>query len=280
LNELIAIQLLLQKASDADRATGAAEADVQYKKLIQQFGSEDAFNRQLTMVGMNADQFKAKASQESTAKAALQRLLGVSITDAEVQAYYTNHPADFEEPETAHVRQILLLTMDPDTRQPLASTTIAAKRKQIDDLLQRARKGEDFGSLAKQYSEDPGSKLNGGEIPEFARGQMAPEFEAAAFSLSTNQISDVVTLQYGFSIIQLMDKKPAHTVALSTVAADVKEGLLQLKIKKLAPDYVQKLKAAAHVQILDADLKAQQQEMDAESTNAPAADAPASMPAQ
>ena len=70
-------------------------------------------------------------------------------------------------------------------------------------------------SSPQQYSEDPGSKDNGGELPAFPRGQMVPEFEAAAFSLTNNQISDVVTTQYGYHIIQLLGKTPAKKLALT-----------------------------------------------------------------
>lgn len=276
LDQLIAIQLLLQQATDADRAAGKADADTEYKKLIEQFGSQEAFERQLSAVGMTVGQLQAKALQEATAKEALKRELNISITDADAMDYYTNHSADFEEPETAHARHILLMTMDPTTHEPLSTNTIAAKRKQIDDLLARIKKGEDFATLAKQYSEDPSSKDNGGELPEFSRGQMVPEFEAAAFSLTNGQVSDVVTTVYGYHIIQLIDKKPAHKVEFATVKSDIKDGLLQLKIRKLAPAYVNKLRAAANVQILDADLKAEEQAVEAAATNAPpAADAPA-----
>jgi parvulin-like peptidyl-prolyl isomerase len=263
LNQLISIQLLLQKATDADRAQGKTDADLQYTNLVKRFGSDAALQRQLSAVGMTVDQLRAKAAQEATAKAALKRVLNVSVTDAEVSAYYSNHSADFEEPETVHARHILLLTVDTETRTPLSTNTIAAKRQQIDDLLKRVRAGEDFAALARQYSEDPGSKENGGDLPPFPRGQMMPEFEAAAFSLTNNQISDVVTTAYGFHIIQLLDKKPAHKVALAdkipasdlTVADEIKEGLIGLKIKKLAPDYVKQLRVEYKVQIVDPTLK-------------------------
>ena len=203
LNQLVTIQLLLQKATPADQVAGKAEADLQYTNLLKRFGSQEAFQRQLTAVGMTVEDLRAKAMTEAVAKAALKRELNIAVTDAEAQAYYTNHPADFEEPELAHARHILLLTIDPSTRPPtpLSTNTIAAKRKQIDELLKRAKAGEDFGALAKQYSEDPSSKENNGELREFPRGQMVPEFDAAAFSLAKDQISDVITTEYGFHII-------------------------------------------------------------------------------
>jgi parvulin-like peptidyl-prolyl isomerase len=268
LDQLISIHLLLQKATEADKADGKADADRQYAALIKRFGTEDALQRQLMAVGMTENELRAKATQEATAKATLKRLLNVTVTDAELKEYYTNHPSDFELPETAHVQHILLMTVDPSSHPPtpLSTNMIALKRQQIEGLLKRAQSGEDFGALARQYSEDPGSKANGGELPEFPRGQMLPEFEAAAFSLTNNQISDVVTTVYGFHIIKLLNKKPAHTLTLEekspttnlTIADELRDALLNGKVRKQAPDYVKQLRTENHVVILDANLQAEE----------------------
>jgi parvulin-like peptidyl-prolyl isomerase len=278
LNQLIYIQLLQQKATDADRAAGQKEADVQFTNILQHFGSPEALQRQLTAVGMTMEQLRAKAVQEAVAKAALRRELNITTTDAEAMDYFTNHPSEFESPETVHVRHILLLTMDPSTRTPLSADQVAAKRKSIDDLLKRVKAGEDFAKLATQYSEDPGSKERGGELDPFPRGQMVPEFEAAAFSLATNQVSDVVTTSYGFHIIKVLDKSPAKKVALSdkvpssdlTVADELKDALTRQKVAKAAPDYVEKLKKETGVEIVDPNLKALSAALEAAMTNAPA----------
>jgi peptidyl-prolyl cis-trans isomerase D len=233
-------------------------------------------------VGMTIDQLRSKAVQEGVAKAALRRELNISTTDAELMDYYTNHPSDFEQPETVHVRHILLLTTDPATQSPLSADQVAAKRKQIDDVLKRAKAGEDFATLATHYSEDPGSKDKGGELPKFPRGApgIPPELEAAAFSLNTNQISDVVTLGIGFDIIKLLDKAPAKKLGLdstldetapTTVAEALKDVLTRQKIAKAAPDYIDKLKKEYNVEILDPNLKALQTALEAAMTNAPAA---------
>jgi peptidyl-prolyl cis-trans isomerase C len=256
LNQLITIQVLLQTANAADQATGKVEADLQYTNLLKKFPSPEAFQRQLSAVNMTVADLRAKATQEAVAKAALKRQLNINITDEDAKDYYTKHPADFEQPELVHCRHILLMTIDPATRSSLTTNTVAAKRKQIEDLRKRVLAGEDFAALAKQYSEDPGSKENGGELPEFPRGQMVPEFESAAFALGTNQVSDIVTSQFGFHIIKLLDKTPAKKVDYATAATDIKDGLARQKIGKLAPDFVKKLRTDSQVEILDADLKA------------------------
>ncbi len=272
LGRLIQIQLLLQKATDADKAAGSAKAEQQITNLLARAGSQEAFNRQLKAVGMTPEELRTKITQEATATVTLTRLLGVTVTDADATNYYTAHPADFEQPETVHVRHILLLTMDPVTRAPLSADQMAAKRKQIDDILKRARAGEDFAVLATQYSEDPGSKDNGGELPPFGHGEMVPQFEAAAFSMKTNTISDVVTTDYGYHIIKLLDVTPAQTVPYAKVADRIKDFLVQQKTEKLAPAYLAGLNKAADVEILDPDLKAAAAALAAAAaTNAPVA---------
>jgi peptidyl-prolyl cis-trans isomerase C len=277
LNQLITIQVLLQTATAADQAAGKLEADQQYTNLLKKFASPEAFQRQLTAVGMTVDELRAKATQEAVAKAALKRSLNINITDDDAKDYYNQHPADFEQPELAHVRHILLMTIDPATRSSLLTNTVAAKRKQIEELRKRILAGEDFATLAKQYSEDPGSKENGGELPEFPRGQMVPEFESAAFALTNNQVSDIVTSQFGYHLIKLLNKTPAKKIDYATAAADIKDGLARQKIAKLAPDYVKKLRADDGVEILDPTLKAMDERAQA-SQAAAAADAPATAP--
>ena len=275
LNQLITIQVLLQTANAADQAAGKIEADTQYTNLLKKFATPDAFERQLKAVGMTVEELRAKATQEAVAKSALKRSLNINITDEDAKDYYNQHSADFEQPELAHARHILLMTIDPATRSPLSTNTVATKRRQAEDLLKQIRGGADFATLAKQFSEDPGSKENGGELPQFPRGQMVPEFESAAFALSTNQVSDIVTSQFGFHIIKLLDKTPAKKIDFATSATDIKDGLARMKIGKLAPDYVKKLRADDQVEILDANLKAMDEKVQA-SQAAAATEPPAS----
>ena len=272
LNQLITIQSLLQKANPADRTAGQTEADEQYAKLLKQLGSTEVLERQLKIAGRTVADLRAKAAPEAIAKNTLKRELNVTVTEEDAKAFYTNHVAEFEQPELAHVRHILLLTIDPATRTPLLTNTIAEKRKQMDDLLKRAKAGEDFAKLAKSFSEDPGSKENNGEVQPFPRGQMAPEFEAAAFNLASNQVSEVVTTMYGFHIIKAIeDKTPAKKYgyadtipqAKDTVASICKKQVESEKIKAAVVPFIKKLRTEMAVEIVDANLKAQAEAADA-----------------
>ncbi len=179
----------------------------------------------------------------------------MNVTDVDARKYYDDHPARFEEPEMVRASHILLVTTDPKTNTELTEAQKAAKRKEMEGLLKRARAGEDFAKLAKESSEDPGSKDRGGEY-KFPRGQMVPEFEAAAFALQTNQVSDIITTRYGYHIIKLSEKIPAHKVEFDKALTDIKDGLTQQELQKQFPDYLAKLKKDAGVEILDEKLKA------------------------
>jgi foldase protein PrsA len=82
-------------------------------------------------------------------------------------------------------------------------------RKRAESILARIRAGEDFAKLASEFSEDPGSKSKGGDLDYFSRGQMVPEFEAAAFALKPGEVSQLVETQFGFHIIKLEEKRIA-----------------------------------------------------------------------
>jgi parvulin-like peptidyl-prolyl isomerase len=269
LNRLIQVQLLLQKATAADKAEGAKKAGLQMTALLERAGSQEALNRQMKALGMSPDELRSKVTQETTAQAVLTRELNVTATDVEATNFYTGHPAEFEQPEMVNLRHIFLMTVDPVTHAPLTMEQQQNKHKLAENILKRARTGEDFVALVRQYSEDPTSKDNETTL---ARGNSGtpPEVEAAAFSLTNNQISDVITTTVGYDIVKLLSKTPAKKVEYSTIADKLKDYLIQQKAEKLAPVYLDKLQKDAEVQILDADLKAAMAAAAAATANAPA----------
>ncbi len=88
-----------------------------------------------------------------------------------------------------------------------ASHILAKDEKTATDIKNKLNNGEDFSALAKQYSEDPGSKEKGGELPEFGPGEMDPKFEEAAYKLEVGQVSAPIQSSFGYHIIKLTEKK-------------------------------------------------------------------------
>jgi parvulin-like peptidyl-prolyl isomerase len=157
------------------------------------------------------------------------------VSDAEVEKYYNDHQADFEE---VRVRHILIGTQPqqppgPDAakkgEQPKAPSKEEA-RKKAEEALAKARKGEDFTALVKQYSDDPGSKDKGGEYT-FSHGQMVPEFEQAAFALKPGEISEPIETQFGYHIIKLEERHPGAGPSDPKIRQQIVNKLKQDKIE-------------------------------------------------
>src|SRR5579884_1900268 len=157
---------------------------------------------------------------------------GIQIPDAQLQAYYDAHREQYRTPERVKVRHILLQTTG---KSPAEVEKIKA---QAEDLLKQIKSGANFGDLAKKYSQDPGSAQNGGELGWIARGQTVKNFENSAFSLKPGETSPVITTEYGFHILQVLDKEPAGLQPFDKVkdqiASELKKQSVNDKMQSLA----------------------------------------------
>jgi parvulin-like peptidyl-prolyl isomerase len=254
LQTLIRVQLLNSMATDADKAAGKEQTEKRVAELKTRAGSEEIFEKQLQSIGVTPAELRTRMGEELTAEVVLKRELKANATDEEVKKFYDENPAQFEQPETVRAAHVLISTRDDASGTDLSDEQKTAKKKIAEDVLKRAKAGEDFAKLAKEYSDDPGSKEKGGEYT-FPRGQMVREFEAAAFSLNTNQVSDLVTTQFGYHIIKLYEKNSAKKVEFDKVKENIKEYLIGQSVQKQLPDYMAKAEKEANVQILDEKLK-------------------------
>jgi peptidyl-prolyl cis-trans isomerase D len=156
----------------------------------------------------------------------------VQVPESELKAQYEKNAQRYTKQEQVHARHILLKSEGKDD---------AAVKKQAEDLVAQLRAGGDFAALAKQFSEDPGSKENGGDLGFFERGRMAPEFEQAAFSLGVNQISDPVKTMYGYHIIQVLEKQAPYKLDYALVKDQIYRELSLPKAIKNAEEQAKKI---------------------------------------
>ena len=158
----------------------------------------------------------------------------------EVQSYYNAHQSEYSAPETATSRHILIkLAPNAD-----AKADAAAKAK-ADDVLKQIQGGGNFADLAKKFSDDPGSKDTGGELGPSQRGRMVPEFDNAIF---TQKIGDtkIVKSQFGYHIVQVESRQPAHVQALSEVQPTIQATLSREKISQAEENFARDLTAEAN----------------------------------
>jgi peptidyl-prolyl cis-trans isomerase D len=161
------------------------------------------------------------------------------VTDAEVQQYYQQHIKDYQVDEQVKVRHILIAVNSQD---PKADADAKAKAQSILDQLHH---GADFAKLAKQYSDDPGSKDQGGELGWIKHGVTVPEFDQTAFSLQPGQLSGLVRTKFGYHIIQTEDKQAAHTRPLDEVKPEIMATLTRQNESQQEQAFAQQLSAEA-----------------------------------
>lgn len=156
-------------------------------------------------------------------------LARADASDEEVQRYYDEHASEFSTPERVRARHILFRVEPGAPREKKEEV-----RKKALEVLQRIRNGEDFAALAKEFSQDPGSAEQGGDLGFFERGKMVPPFEAVAFSLEPGSVSEPVETTFGFHLIRVEEKENARTQPLDEVRPTIVERLKKEKARSLA----------------------------------------------
>ena len=157
------------------------------------------------------------------------------VTDAQLQREYQENIDAYRIPERVLVRHILIKT------QGLPKDQAPKLKAKAEDILKQLQNGGNFAELAKQNSDDPGSKPKGGELGWIVRGQTVPNFENTAFSLKPGQLSGVIETEYGYHIIQVEDKQAAHTQMFEEVKPTL---IAQLRSEVGAEDLKKAIDAA------------------------------------
>ena len=158
----------------------------------------------------------------------------VSVSDKEVEDYYETHKGRFMNDETVNASHILV-----------ESEELAL------ELLGKIKSGEmTFEDAAKQHSTCP-SGQNGGNLGDFGKGQMVPEFDVAVFAMEVGEISDApVKTQFGYHIIKLNAKNPAENIPLSEIAGEIKEAMLSEKRREAYERKLNQLRILYPVEIM------------------------------
>ena len=155
----------------------------------------------------------------------------VEITDDEIEEYYEYNMDTFLQPKEVKARHILF---------KLSQYADEAEEKKVKEkaaeVLEEARKGNDFAALAKEYSEGP-TKSSGGDLGYFTAGRMVKPFEETAFKMKKGEISDLVRTRFGYHIIKVEDVKEARTKALDEVRDQISKTLLKTGSAELAHEY-------------------------------------------
>jgi len=154
----------------------------------------------------------------------------VEIFDDEISEYYAEHPDEFQNPKTVEARHILI-KVEPNA----PDKEVAETREKIEDILKKARGGQDFAELAKQYSDGP-SKSKGGHLGSFRREAMVKPFSDKAFAMQAGEISDPVRTRFGWHIIKVEKVNEASVTTLADAREKIRKKLADEDAKLLAYD--------------------------------------------
>lgn len=209
LEELMFQKLMLNQAEMDSLTVTDSEVDAELSRRISEllgyYGSQEKletiFNKSMSQIKDELRRLVKEKSLQDQVRANL--LKGVVVTPAEVKAFFKELPED-SIPTIDTQYEIMQIVKRP----PISIDEKLAVKDQLYQIRRRILNGEStFSTMAILYSEDPGSAKKGGELGFTGRGEFAPEFENVAFNLHEGEISEVVETQFGFHIIQLIERR-------------------------------------------------------------------------
>ncbi|MEO5822602.1 MAG: peptidylprolyl isomerase [Vicinamibacteraceae bacterium] len=247
LDRVILFKLLASEAKVRGITVTPQEITERIAQIKQQFPTEAEFQKELTKRHTTMAQLEDEQRRDLVNAKTIEAEVApkLAVTDQDLDAFYKSNPDQFKEPETVRASHILV-GVAKDAAPPAKD----AAKAEAEGLLKRAKSGEDFAALAKQYSKDSVSAAVGGDLNYFPKGQMVPAFDAAAFAMKPGEISPLIETEFGFHIIKLTDRRIGRVVPLAEVKDRLTEFLKQRKQQELVQQYLLSLKSKYRVEVL------------------------------
>ena len=246
LGQLVGDELMYQKAVATGVVATPAEVQAEFDRVAKTYPSDAALNAELANRGLDRKALSrdlgknlviAKYIQDNITKK-------LGVTPAEIAAYYSSHPDEFKHPDLMRTSHILIgVTQGATPEQDKMA------RQRAEGLAERAKKGEDFAKLAKEYSTDP-SASQGGDLGLTQNGELAAEYEEAAAKLKVGEVSGVIKTSYGYHVIKLTDRKKAGTAPLEEIRTELTDFLKAQKEDEEVAKLVKTLQGQAKIEVL------------------------------
>lgn len=244
LDNLIDRELLYQESRKNNIDINSEQIDQQLKDIKARFPSQAEFEKVIAQMELSETDLKSQIERNMAIRELIESQVTqkITITDEETKAYYDSNPKLFNKPEQIKASHILI-KVDANA----TDTQKAQARIEIVKIQQKLKNGEDFATLAKEYSQGP-SNVKGGDLGYFGRGQMVKPFEDAAFALKPNEVSEIVETRFGYHLIKVVDKQPETTMAYAEVKDQLNRSLKRQKIEQGAKLYIDNLKKDAKIE--------------------------------
>jgi len=200
------------------------EKEEEMNQYIEQYGGKDAFDAALKQSGLSKTDIEQDVIQYLSIKKMLEPK--IKITEDDMKKYFEENKDSFNEEE-----------------QVQASHILVDDEKTAEEVEKKIKEGKDFAELAKEYSKDPGSAQNGGDLGYFGKGKMVKEFEDKAFSMKIGEISEPVKTEHGYHIIKLTGKKAAKDAKYEDHKDEIKDTLFNKELQSQYQPWLEGIKA-------------------------------------
>jgi len=243
LENLIDAEVLYQQSQKEGVKVDDQAINEQIEKMKKRYSDETAYKKALKRMQVSEKEFRTEIQRALAINQLLDTnvLQKITVTDEEGKKYYNNNLKLYWQPEKVKI-SLIWIKVKPDDKE---SKNIQA-RKKIEMVQKKVKQGEDFGKLAKAYSEGPNAQREGA-WGYLKRGKTAEPIRDAAFALNVGEVSGIVETQYGYHLIKVNDKKPAGTTPYKEVQPKIEKHLKKEKEKAEIQGYIENLKKSATI---------------------------------
>ncbi len=248
IEQMIDEKILIQEGKRRKIKVNNKEIQDGIDEIKKRFATEEEYNQELAKQGLSGEKFKEQVKEQLMVIKLIDQEVKaqvVSPTDSEIEDFYKQNEAEMVEPEQVRARHILIKVGENTNKEEAL--------KRIREILKEAKKGKtSFAELAKKYSEDT-SAPKGGDIGFFIKGQMVRKFEDVAFALQVGEISDVVETEYGYHIIQCIEKKAGEKKSLDEIRDYLRNFIFQKRMEERYEKWLRTLRDKASITKIEID---------------------------
>lgn len=265
-SELIDRTLIAQEAERRGLSISAERLAEAERRAIAELGGDQKYDSYLAEHRLTRDEYREVVRVQVYGEMMRNELnKGLAVSDEEIKRYYEEHRNDqnFQLPERVTAAHILiaarpnLIAQQLQQDRSLTGETLAAavreemekRRRRADELRGKAAAGSDFARLARESSDDAGTKVRGGDLGSFTRDSHSRAFDEAAFALKPGAISSVVQTDFGFHVIKVSAHDQARTRTLGEAAAEIRNRLFAAREAKTLNDWLKEARRKAAISI-------------------------------
>jgi peptidyl-prolyl cis-trans isomerase SurA len=239
LDRLIDEHLVLQQANELKLSVSSEDVDRTIEQIKKDNGLSDAqLGEELRKAGQSMASYRQELKKQILRLRVINIAVGskVSVSDNEVQSYYERH---MKAGTNIQVRASHIFIAIPEGAD---ASTVLAKEAAARKLMSRVQAGEDFATIAREFSEDPATRAEGGDLGYFGRDMLPKPIEEMVFAMNVGEVRGPVRADRGFHVIKLVDKKQKDVKPLGDVKEEIRAQLRQKEMERQTRNYLAELR--------------------------------------